>query len=53
MHLPEEVAAVICQFGLSTFAFRALAEVLAGKLAATGTLPVKLEPYRSTDCEKA
>lgn len=41
-HLPEGVAAVLCAFGLSTFAFRAVGEAIAGKLTPTGKLPVNL-----------
>ena len=38
--LPEAVRAIICSFGMTPFAFRAVAETLVGELAPTGRLPV-------------
>jgi beta-N-acetylhexosaminidase len=40
--VPAETAAILCTFGISPFAFDAAADVLAGVLAPTGTLPVTL-----------
>ncbi|MHB9026837.1 MAG: glycoside hydrolase family 3 protein [Armatimonadota bacterium] len=40
--LPESTAAVVCGFGISPFAFEAVADTLAGALTPTAKLPVGL-----------
>ena len=46
--LPPGVAAVICSFGLTSFGFDAVADVIAGKAKPTAKLPVKLPAGRQT-----
>lgn len=41
--VPAETAAILCAFGISTAAFEAVADALAGELTPTGTLPVALD----------
>jgi beta-N-acetylhexosaminidase len=40
--LPSGIDSVICSFGLTPFAFEAVADVIAGKAKATANLPMKL-----------
>ncbi|MHB9130837.1 MAG: glycoside hydrolase family 3 protein [Armatimonadota bacterium] len=44
VQLPQNVSAVICCFGISTFAFQAAVNVMMGKLTPIATLPVTLSP---------
>ena len=40
--LPDEVRGAVCTFGISTFSFNAVVDVIAGKAVATARLPVDL-----------
>ncbi len=46
--MPTQTGAILCSFGMSTFAFTAIAEMIACRLAPVGTLPVKLEMITAT-----
>jgi hypothetical protein len=40
--LPSGLDVMICAFGLTPFAFEAVADIIAGKATPTATLPIKL-----------